>query len=249
MKPKKRLGQHFLKDRNILRKEVKLAGVKGRRVIEIGAGDGRLTEEIIGGGPLIVYAFEKDRELAGKLGKRFEKEKRVVIVKGDFLEAELPGFDVVLGNIPYYISSDIIFRLAEFGFERAVLIVQKEFAEKMVAKPNEKNYGRLSVTSQLAFEVSLVQKVPRHLFSPPPRVDSALIVLRPTGKRLGEFQEDVIRALFQHRNQSVRKALAHSKKFKREQFGGLGGFAGRRVRTLKKEECLEIAEILRRTQS
>jgi 16S rRNA (adenine1518-N6/adenine1519-N6)-dimethyltransferase len=240
MKRKKRLGQHFLKDRNILRKEVELANVRGKRVIEIGAGDGRLTEEIAKAEPIVVYAFEKDRGLAVKLGERFRGEKRVVIVVGDFLEAEIPEFDVALGNIPYYISSDIIFRLAGYDFEKAVLIVQKEFAEKMVAKPNTKNYGRLSVTSQLAFDVSIEHKVPKHLFSPPPKVDSALIILKPTGKRLTKHEEDVIRSLFQHRNKTVKKAISHSKFEK----GNLGEFEKRRVRTLTKRECLKIAELL-----
>ncbi len=237
---KKRLGQHFLKDRNILRKEVRLADVKGKRVIEIGAGDGRLTEEIVRAGPIVVYAFEKDRELAVKLGERFKGEKRVVVVVGDFLGVEIPEFDVALGNIPYYISSDIIFRLAGYEFEKAVLIVQKEFAEKMVAKPNRKNYGRLSVTSQLAFDVSVKHKVPKHLFSPAPKVDSAMVLLKPTGRKLTEKQEDVIRALFQHRNKTVKKAISHSKFEKKD----LGEFEKRRVRTLTKEECLEIAELL-----
>ncbi len=241
MKRRKRLGQHFMKDRNILRKEVALAKVKDKRVLEIGAGDGRFTEEIVKAKPKVVYAFEKDSELAGLLRKRFENEKHVIVVEGDFLEAELPEFDVVLGNIPYYISSSIVFRLAGFSYERAVLMVQKEFAEKMVAKPNEKNYGRLSVTSQLAFDVEFVQKVPRHLFSPPPKVDSALIVLKPTGKKLSNHEEDIIRALFQHKNKTVRNALLHSGKFEEIE---LGRFADRRVRTLTKEECLEIAALL-----
>ncbi|NYZ77226.1 ribosomal RNA small subunit methyltransferase A [Candidatus Micrarchaeota archaeon] len=245
MKPKKRLGQNFLKDRNILIKEVRLAGVHGKRVVEIGAGDGRLTAEIAVAKPEILYAVEKDRELADALRGRFGDEKRVVVVEGDFLEEELPEFDVAIGNIPYYISSAIIFRLAEFKFERAVLIVQKEFAERMVAKPNESNYGRLSVTSQLAFDVKLVQKVPRHLFYPQPKVDSAMILLKPTGRKLAEFEEDVIRALFQHRNKTVANALLHSKKFGKERIGALGDYAKRRVRTLSKEECLEIAAILK----
>ncbi len=249
MKAKKYLGQNFLKDRNILRKEVRLADVEGKTIIEIGAGDGRLTEEIITAGPERVYAFEKDKELAEDLGKKFADDKRVVIVEGDFLEVELPEFDVAIGNIPYYISSSIIFRLAEFEFENAVLIVQKEFAEKMIAKPNEKNYGRLSVTSQLAFDVKLVQKIPKHLFAPKPKVDSALIVLKPTGKKLNETEEETIRILFQHRNKSVRNALLDSKKFNRKDIVKIGNIAERKVRTLTKEECLKIARYLGKIES
>jgi len=245
MRAKKHLGQNFLKDGNILRKEVKLADVKGKQVIEIGAGDGRLTKEILAAEPKIVYAFEKDRGLAGLLRETFGSEKRIVIVEGDFLEEKLPEFDVAIGNIPYYISSSIIFRLAEFRFERAVLIVQKEFAEKMVAKPNESNYGRLSVTSQLAFDVKLVQKVPKHLFQPKPKVDSAIILLKPTGNKLTEHEEEIIRMLFQHKNKTIRNALLHSKKISKDEIEKLGKTSERKVRTLSKEECLAISQLIR----
>jgi len=245
MKLKKRLGQNFLTDKNIIRKEVKLADVEGKDVVEIGAGDGRLTVEIVAANPKVIYAIEKDKEFADALKRRFAGEKRVVVIEGDFLELELPRFDVALGNIPYYISSGIIFRLAKCKFEHAILIVQKEFADKMMAKPNEKNYGRLSVTSQIAFDVSLVQTVPRYLFYPQPKVDSALIVLKPTGRSLNEFEEDVIRALFQHRNKTVANALLHSKKFTEDSIALLKDYCKRRVRTLSKEECLEIAATLK----
>ncbi len=236
--PKKSLGQHFLKDANILRKEVSLADIKGKIILEIGAGDGRLTEKILEANPKKVYAVEKDQRLAGILREKFKDDARIEIVETDFLELMPFDVDAIIGNIPYYISSSIIFGLKEYEFERAVLIVQKEFAEKMVAKPNEKNYGRLSVTAQLAFNVELVQKVPRHLFYPAPKVDSAMILLTKTNNRISEHDEDVIRVLFQHRNQTVRNALKH---------GGIKApiaFAARRVRTLTKEECLEIAKVI-----
>ena len=138
---KKRLGQHFLKDEKILEKEARIADVKGKKVLEIGAGDGRLTEKIVANKPKIVYAVEKDRELVEKLEKRFAGRKDVEIIEGDFLKIELPEFEIVVGNIPYYITSPIIFRLKDYEFEKAVLIVQKEFAQKMVAQPGERNYG------------------------------------------------------------------------------------------------------------
>lgn len=244
MKPKKSLGQNFLKDANILRKEVAVADAKGKIVLEIGAGDGRLTEKILEMGPKKIYAVEKDHALAEFLKNKFSNEinaKRVEIIQADFLELEPTDFDVdaIIGNIPYYIASSIIFKLKEYKFGLAVLIVQKEFAERMVAKPNEKNYGRLSVTAQLAFNIELIQKVPRHLFSPVPKVDSAMIKLIKTDTRITVHDEDVIRALFQHKNQTVRNALKH---------GGLVApekFAARRVRTLTKEECLKLANYLR----
>jgi 16S rRNA (adenine1518-N6/adenine1519-N6)-dimethyltransferase len=246
MQLKKWLGQNFLSDDNILRKEVSIAEVKGKTVLEIGPGDGRLTEKILEAGPKKLTAVEKDPEMVAVLKDRFAKEieaKKLVVVEADFLEFKPRSmkFGAILGNIPYYISSQIIFRLKDFEFSRAVMIIQKEFAEKMVAKPNEENYGRLSVTSQLAFNTKLVHKVPRHLFKPQPKVDSEMISLEPTGTKITPHEEDVIRSLYQHKNQTVRNALKHSG-HKDWKIGDVPAvLAERRPRTLTKDECLEIA--------
>ncbi len=246
MERKKSLGQCFLEDKNILALEAKLAEPQGKTVLEIGPGDGRLTEAVLALKPRRMIAVEKDSRFASLLKEKFAG--RAEIVEGDFLKAEPPACDIVIGNIPYYISSDIVFTIAPLKFERAVLMVQKEFAQKMVAKAGEKNYGRLSVTAQLAFEVKLERIVPRHLFRPVPKVDSAIIILTPTGIRLDKFQEDVIRSLFSHRNKLVRGALIDSK-FKPEELEQLGAFRERRVRTLTKDECLEIARLLKTFKS
>ena len=244
MQRKKSLGQCFLEDKNILALEAKLAQVEGKTVLEIGPGDGRLTDAILQQKPKKLIAVEKDARFATLLKKKFEGSRTVEVVEADFLELVPPAFDVAIGNIPYYISSDIVFRLATMRFERAILMVQKEFAQKMAAKPGDKNYGRLSVTSQLAFETKLERTVLRHLFRPMPKVDSAIIILKPTGNALTQFQENIIRYLFQHKNKTVRNALLDSKMFEKDEIEKLGAFAKRRARTLTKEECLEIADIL-----
>jgi 16S rRNA (adenine1518-N6/adenine1519-N6)-dimethyltransferase len=243
MELKKSLGQNFLIDQNILRKEARLANPKGKTVLEIGPGDGRLSEKVLELEPARLFAVEKDPRMAELLSEKFHG-RNVTLVEGDFLELELPEVDVVVGNIPYYITSQIVFRLATQKFERAVLIVQKEFAQKMAAGTKDRNYGRLSVTAQLAFDVELVQLVPRHLFRPIPKVDSALIILRPTGRRLTQKEENVIRYLFTHKNKTVRNALLDSKAFEKEELTTLGKFEKRKVRTLTKEEVLEIAGLL-----
>ena len=241
----KKLGQCFLNSHEILRKEASAADVAGKSVIEIGAGDGRLTQKILEAKAGKIIAVEKDKNLAKTLRERFFGENKVEIVEGDFLEVELPTVDRIVGNIPYYISSPILFHLVGMQWGKALLMVQKEFADKMLAKPNEKNYGRLSVTAQLAFGIQYIQTVPRRFFTPRPRVDSAMILLRPTGLKLGMDEQDIIRFLFQHKNQTVRNALKHSKKFDVKQIEKLGEFAQRRARTLRKEECLEIADKLK----
>jgi len=246
LKPKKSLGQNFLMDQNILRKEAKLLNPKHKTVLEIGPGDGRLSEKILELEPERLFAIEKDQRMAELLSEKFHG-KNVTLIEGDALEVDWPEVDLVIGNIPYYITSPIIFKLAKQTFAHAVLIVQKEFAQKMVANPGHKNYGRLSVTAQLAFDVRLIQIVPRHLFRPIPKVDSAMIVLKPAGRSLTQFEENIIRYLFTHKNKTVRNALLDSKMFEKEEVGEekLGKFGKRKVRTLTKEEVLEIARLLK----
>jgi 16S rRNA (adenine1518-N6/adenine1519-N6)-dimethyltransferase len=240
---RKSLGQCFLEDRNILRFEAELSKPEGKTVLEIGAGDGRLTEALLERKPKKITAIELDSGFASLLREKFAGQP-VEVLEADVMEAELPPADVIAGNIPYYISSGIVFRLALMRFERAVLMVQKEFAEKMVASPGESNYGRLSVTAQLNYDVVVERKVLRHLFRPVPKVDSAIILLRPKNISLTALQENVIRSLFQHKNRTVRNALLSSKLFGEGEIARLGHFLARRPRTLAKEECLEIAALL-----
>ena len=133
----------------------------------------------------------------------------------------------------------LIFSLSHIPFQYAVLMVQLEFAKRMVAKPKTSEYGRLSVTSQLLFDVKLVKKVGKGAFSPPPKVDSAIILLRRKPFEMDEFMENFIRALFQHKNQMVRNALNHA---------GIETtieLPKKRPRELSKEEILDLCEKLR----
>jgi len=247
--PKKSLGQNFLTDHNILRKEAGLLDPKHKTVFEIGAGDGRLSEKILELEPKRLFLVEKDKHFADLLNKRFAgyiDGGVVVVLYGDALEIDFPEADLIIGNIPYYITSQIIFKLAKTNCERIVLIVQKEFAEKMIAKANTKRYGRLSITAQLAFDIEFVQVVPRHLFKPMPKVDSALIILKPTNKQLTEHEEKVIRWLFSHKNKTVRNALLDSG-VEKEKIAKLGEIAKRKVRALGKEEVLKTAQKLPQT--
>lgn len=231
MQLKKSLGQHLLRDKNILKKEAALAGVNGKTVLEIGPGDGRLTDQLLAAGAKKVYAVEKDERFVLQLQEKFAENESVVVIEGDFLEKALPAdVEIVVGNIPYYISSEIIFRLKDEKIEHAVLMVQKEFAEKMVAKPNAANYGRLSVTSQIFFQVKLAFKVPAHLFTPPPKVDSALILLRPTGVEVTRTEEDLIRRMYQVKNKKVRNSLPNA----------APKWAERRPREMSATEVLEL---------
>lgn len=235
MRKNKRLGQHFLNSPHILEFEAKAAGISGKSALEIGGGDGRLTERLLSKNPKSLTVIEKDPRWAGVLRERFGT--RIRLVEGDFLDSGEDA-DVIVGNIPYYISSPIIFSIAKKRASRALLMVQLEFAERMAAKPNSPEYGRLSVTSQLLFNVRLLKKVGKGAFSPPPEVDSAIILLEKKADSIDPWAEKVILALFQHKNQMASKALSHSG-IKSE------GLPRKRAREMGIGEILRLAESIR----
>ena len=138
----KMLGQNFLIDDNIANKIVNLASIKGgEKILEIGPGRGVLTDLLVKKGKLL--AIEKDKWLAVVLKQKFSGEAE--IIEADILDFEIPDIDVIVANLPYSISSPILFRLFNYKWERAVLMFQEEFANRLVAKPGSKTYGRLSV--------------------------------------------------------------------------------------------------------
>lgn len=251
---KKKLGQHFLIDEEILRREVEYASVKGEKVLEIGAGDGRLTELLLGQGAKVT-AVEKDRELVELLERKFAGNANVNIVHADFLRLEPEKFGVIIGNIPYYISSPILFKLKEYEFDRALLCVQKEFAERLAASPGGREYSRLTVMANIYFEMQLLEEVPSSAFSPPPKVDSAIVFLRKTGMGCAPFAGKLIAALFQHRKKTVKNALLVSRSSFGKEKAEMAELAkkvkkgDRRVFTLGIDELLEIAKEVERLVS
>lgn len=208
-RPTKRLGQHFLLDENIIRRQVQLANlVKGERVLEIGPGMGNLTEEILRYGVRLV-AVEQDPGFCGFLRRRFGE--RIELIQADAVRAFLPEFDKVVSNLPYQISSPITFRLLDIGFESAVLMLQREFAERMVARPGSPEYGRLSVGVYYRAGCEIAMNVSRSSFWPQPKVESCVVKLtpRPPPFKVGDPQAfaDVTRALFSHRRKKVSNCL------------------------------------------
>jgi len=176
-------GQHFLHDRNILALITRTAGLaKGQFVLEIGAGTGRLTELILEEAVKLT-AVEIDPGLHPVLEEKFEGIPSFRLIKGDVLRMDwqdlLPkvGKTVVIGNLPYAISTQIVFKVLENRrrVSRAVFLVQWEVARRMAADPGSKDYGILSVACQLYGNPEIVRKVPPSVFLPPPKVDSAIV--------------------------------------------------------------------------
>jgi len=158
----------------------------GDVVLEIGPGIGNMTAEILSRG-CNVLGVEKDPRMVIELQKRFPNTPALRIIHADVLQVELPEFDLCISNIPYNISSAIIFKLLERPtFRRAVLMVQKEFADRIVARPSSDGWGRLAINTQLYANVRQVMSVSRKNFVPAPKVDSAVITIQPR-----EHQPDV----------------------------------------------------------
>lgn len=209
----KRKGQNYLINREILNKILESAELSSKDVVlDIGAGIGTLTI------PLAqqvehVIAIEQDKYVASVLEKRLEQENiaNVTIFCDDVLNIALPPFNKVVSNLPYQISSPITFKLLDYTFDFGILMYQLEFAQRMVAKPGERNYSRLSVTTQLLSDVELLFMVPKSAFIPQPKISSAVIKLKPIANpRVDEFFLKTCRALFQHKRKKSKKALIES---------------------------------------
>ncbi|MBZ5511222.1 MAG: 16S rRNA (adenine(1518)-N(6)/adenine(1519)-N(6))-dimethyltransferase RsmA [Acidobacteriia bacterium] len=212
-----KLGQHFLADRGAAEKIVSaLGGVAAETVVEIGPGKGVLTTLLArNAGKLI--AIELDRVLAAQLRMKYAAWPNVEIIEGDILKIDLstvlgprPGalagladapkpIAQVIGNIPYYITSDILLRLFSYHayFQRIVIMVQKEVADRIAAKPGGKDYGLLSATAQLYAKVEKLFTVPPGAFAPPPKVHSAVLRLTvvPQWERLQVPEREFIEFL------------------------------------------------------
>ncbi len=247
----KRIGQHFLVDKAILDFEAGLLDASGKSVLEIGAGTGNLTKRLIAFGAAKITAVELDEKLAKLLQKKF-KGKVKVLQKDFLLFDEEERFDRIIGNIPYYITSPILFKLSRMGFEKAVLCIQKEVAQRILAKPGTSNYGRLSVSSQLLFKAQIAAFVDSSAFDPKPRVDSCIISLEKTGFRLSKGQERVIGAIFSHKKKSLKNAAIDARKQlffssdkkKAAKIAQTLKYSGRKVFTLSPKQALETAEQL-----
>ena len=185
LKADKRLGQNFLIDEEVVRRIVAAAELsEGDTVLEVGPGIGTLTQGLAQSGARVV-AVELDKRLLPVLAKTLEGYDNVRIENGDILEVDIknivgaPTFKVA-ANLPYYITTPIIFNLLEqrLSMERLVAMVQKEVAERMVAKPGGKDYGALSVSIQYYTEPEIAFIVPPASFIPAPNVDSAVIVCK-----------------------------------------------------------------------
>lgn len=217
MRTLKRFGQHWLGDPAYLDRICAAAELDPDEVVlEIGPGTGNLTTRLLALSPVI--AVEIDRRLAGGLRDRFARNPRFRLIEGDILQIPLPEEPrVVVANIPYNITGPILARLLgrvsapNRQFNRIVLLVQKELAERITAPPGSRTYGALSVRLQYLADCKLLFPIPARAFQPPPEVDSALIRIEPrpfelAAGNLERFESLVTRA-FATRRKMLKNCL------------------------------------------
>jgi 16S rRNA (adenine1518-N6/adenine1519-N6)-dimethyltransferase len=229
LETRKNLGQNFLADKSIIAQIVARSKVhfdqSGGTCIEIGPGSGALTRGLLDAGWKVI-ALEKDKRavdgLMTTLGEEFRG--RLSVVETDVLRFDAEPFiqqlscrPLCIGNIPYYITSDILlwFLGRQKLFSAAILMVQKEVAERLASGPGQSQYGRLTVRTQLTCEVEQVLVAPARAFVPPPKVDSAVVALMPLENPLiaaGELDEfgKFTATLFSARRKMLRKTLLHA---------------------------------------
>ena len=214
---RKSLGQHFLIDKRALQRIADALELRGdETVIEIGPGRGALTELLIPRAARLI-AIEYDRALAKILRDRYAADSRVTVVAQDVLEVnygELAGGPfVIAGNVPYYITTPILFHgLTRPRADRAVYLVQREVAERIVAPAGDREYGALSANVQALARAELLFRVPPGAFRPPPKVDSAVVRLTPRAEpAVAEDEEEsyrtFVQAVFGMRRKQMRRVL------------------------------------------
>jgi 16S rRNA (adenine1518-N6/adenine1519-N6)-dimethyltransferase len=179
LKKQPKLGQNFLVDHTIVKKIIQESKIKRDDVIyEVGTGKGILTTELCKISKL-VHSFELDSILYSHCKRNLTHENLELLNLDGFNEHLTIPFDVFFSSLPYYESRNAITWLCQRDFRKGVILLQREFVEKLLSKPGEKNYRAISILSQYRFSITMLLDVPRTSFSPSPKVDSVLVEIRP----------------------------------------------------------------------
>lgn len=260
---KKRLGQHFLVDPNILDKVIRTARVgKEDVVLEIGPGLGGMTLALSREAKKVI-AVEIDPKLVAILKEKMKQHQNVEVVKSDILKLDFKHFlekegrpVKVVANLPYQISTPLLFRFIESkeAFSAFTLMLQKEVAERMVAPTGRKEYGPLSIFVQMFLDLSIRFFIKPSAFFPPPKVESAVVQMVWKEKPMIQANEEewfkrVVKACFGYRRKTLINALRHSELSLPESIGSrmekIGIDPRRRPETLAIEEFTKLANVLR----
>jgi len=246
--PKKSLGQHFLADENVARKIVRTIDPQPADVIvEVGPGFGGLTQYLVESGCRLI-AIEIDQRLIPDLQKRFGNSQRFTLIHADFRKVDLAQLAGnakirVIGNIPYHITSSLIFTAfaQRQSMRDMILTIQKEVAERVVAKPGGKDYGILAIVSQTFAQTNLLFTISKHVFRPKPEIDSAVVRWQfqpPPIPILNEhFYLELVKAAFSQRRKTLRRSLS-------KYLDAVAGPTPAAIDLQRRPETLSIAEMI-----
>jgi 16S rRNA (adenine1518-N6/adenine1519-N6)-dimethyltransferase len=251
---RKRFGQNFLHDDNVLSSITESINPRaGDAMVEIGPGLAAMTDQLLRSLPHM-HVVELDRDLVARLEKKYPRDK-LTIHSGDALKFDFGSIPVpegqklrVVGNLPYNISSPLLFHLADFApqVQDQHFMLQKEVVERMVAEPGSKVYGRLSVMLQWRYQMDLLFVVPPEAFDPPPKVESAIVRMIPVANPLAcdrETLEAVVQKAFSQRRKVIRNCL--SGMFTEEQIKQAGIDPTTRPETVALEQYVALANFLK----
>lgn len=238
--PKKSKGQNFLIDDRVAERHVNYAGIEENdKVLEVGPGLGILTSHLIKKSKNVT-CIELDSTLADYIEDKFPQ---VTLIRGDATKIEFPEFDRFVSNLPYSVSTPILFKLLEYDFKKAVVMVQKEFAERMVADVGLPDYSRLTVNTFYRADCEIMETVPSSRFKPRPKVDSSLVSITPRKAPFDVIDEKmffkVTEVTFNHRRKQIGTSLkAAGLVLADEEIP----FAKDRIETLSPEEIGKLAD-------
>lgn len=217
IKLNRNLGQNYLIDKNKRDQIIDFGNIKKDDVVlEIGTGIGTLTIELAKRAKKVI-AIEQDSNICEILAKRLEKENidNVELINDDALKVDFAPFNKIISNLPYQISSPITFKFLDYDFDLAILMYQKEFAQRMNGEVGLKNYSRLSAMLYFKCDVEKMTDVSCESFIPKPQIDSTVVKLTPKENTIADEDfktySKFTKALFQHRNKKIRNALIDSR--------------------------------------
>ena len=218
IRAKKSLGQNFLIDKNIINKIVNILKLENRNILEIGPGTGNLTVEILKKNPKKVLVVEKDNNLADLLKEKFED--KIEIINNDILKINEKSLSqqplTVFGNLPYNISTEILSKWIlnikeEVWFDCLILMFQKEVADRIISKFNNKNYGRLTILANWRLDIEKICDVSPVCFQPKPKINSTVLFFKPKKKIFSlkdpQNLEKITRIFFMHRRKKIKKSF------------------------------------------
>jgi len=258
----KAYGQNFIFDTNLLRSIVDKVDVTGKTVLEIGPGAGTLTA-IIAEKASRVVAYEIDRNLQPILEENLSRFNNVEVVFGDIMKFDMSDIEDKLGNdyimvanLPYYITTPIIFKFLENAtrLQSMSIMVQKEVADRLVAKPNTKDYGAITASIDYRANASIIKNVNRNMFTPAPNVDSAIVKIDFDTSKYDiintKILDDTIKSVFAMRRKTIENNLKFSFKISSELVNQIvseaGLRSGLRGETLSTQELVTLANTIAR---